>query len=394
VELELTQPYVLRNGEPQHQNLMLIYPGGETRTGPHKLDILAEGERLLAVVRAVAEDAGVTGEENPLPPIFHLRINDRPLVGSIGKTLALNGSRGSMAVNEVLVVPGPEPKLDVMEKAPSVMKARLMGILGLSRDEHFPGATWDITPFARTLANDEWMMGMGICPQCNEPLLWMEDSCDSVCTRCGTATKQIDTEFRASFTTHSSITRTNYYERRDHMKTILKDIQGKESKDVPEEVYDDVIVYLYTSRLLDPENADTETIREALKRTGHSNCYRNINTILFKLFNIPPPSISDKEVKTILSKFMELQDHWQQMSHQEKEGRKNFLNYFYVIRKLCELSGFHWLVPRFRLLKHAPRLETYDIVWERLVKRRGWAFIKTEATTRNTARMVARLGCV
>jgi len=70
------------------------------------------------------------------------------------------------------------------------------------------------------------------------------------------------------------------------------------------------------------------------------------------------------------------------------------LNYFYVMRKLCEIAGFNWLIPRFRLLKHQPRLATYDRIWQKLMQQMpgtSWPFIPTVATSRDTARKIARI---
>jgi len=392
VELELDSPYTLRPGEERHREIMVIMPDKKVY-GPYRLDALANETELRKCVMALlrAEEAMVSH----FPDVYHFLMNGRPFVGNIARTLSLNGSYcGVLMDNQLYIVEGPEPFRDVMEKAPTVMKARLMNYLGITRDVDFPTADKDVTPYAKDLAYEEYMIGLGICPQCDVALIWMEDVSETVCPACATSRKQVDTEFRATFTTHTSVTKTNHYERKEHFLTLLKDFQGKESKEVSEEIYDDIIDKLAEKKLLDPELMDAELMRRVLKDTGHANCYKHVNNILYKLFGIPPPQITDGQVKDLLSRFMALQMPWERMSPKEKEGRKNMLNYFYVMRKLCEIAGFNWLIPRFRLLKHQPRLATYDRIWQKLMQQMpgtSWPFIPTVATSRDTARKIARI---
>lgn len=367
--------------EPARSVLVRI---GDRQLGPVGIDGWLDGWDVARIVAAVADDAGGIA----MPESYHFELNGRPFLGCISRTLQVNGSlSGGGILHDVLsVVLGPEPPRDAMQLAPHVMKAKLMRLLGLERDPGFPGADSDRSPDDREELERERLMALGICPTCSEPLVWMEDSCDKVCERCAVAHQMLDTTFRAAYTEHSSVTKTNYYERRDHFITLLKEFQGKEGKEVPEDVLDDVVIALAERRLVEPEQIDAELVRNVLRATGHSTYYKNVHSIMCTLLGIPPPSLSDQQARSMMSMFMALQGPWNQMTRVEKEGRKNFLNYYYVMRKLAELSGMHEFVHRFRLLKHDPRLAQYDRIWECLMRKRGWPFIPTVAPSRTEVR--------
>ena len=326
VHRELTGPCPPPEGDPASRGrLMLVIMTASLRQiGPFTLDSALEGRRLAAVVAAVVEDAGET-----MPERYHFELNGRPFLGSIARTLSVNGSvSGGSVLRDVLsVMEGVEPPRDALQLAPRVMKARLMEMLGLVRDAGFPGADGDSVPSDRDELERERLLGIGICPDCDTPLVWMEDTCDKVCMRCGVATRMLDTAFRSAYTEHSSVTKTNYYERRDHFVTLLKEFQAKEGKEVPEDVLDDVVVALGERRALSPDKIDAELIRNVLRATNHSDYYKNVHAIMATLLGIPPPSLTDQQATSLLSMFMALQDPWHRMTRSEKEGRKNFLNY-------------------------------------------------------------------
>jgi hypothetical protein len=383
VEAELMRPVDRPIGVPTVSRKIMIRTADWKQIGPVGVDGWLPGGKLALVITALVEEAGLE-----MPEVYHFEFNGRPFLGCLERTIAVNGSvgEGGVIADMVSIVPGKEPPRDAMQLAPRVMKAKLMGLLGLERDPGFPGADADCSPEDRDERERERLLGLGICPECSLPLVWMDDSCDKVCEKCAIATKLLDTTFRAAYTEHSSVTKTNYYERRDHFLTLLKEFQGKEGKEVPESVLDDVVVALSERRALQPEQIDADLIRKVLRATGHSNYYKNVHSIMNTLLGIPPPYLTADQSRTMLSRFMDLQEPWNCMTRVEKEGRKNFLNYFYVMRKIAEIEGYTEFVHRFRLLKHDPRLAQYDRIWERLMRKRRWPFIPTVAPSREEVR--------
>ena len=55
--------------------------------------------------------------------------------------------------------------------------------------------------------------------------------------------------------------------------------------------------------------------------------------------------------------------------------RKNFLNYNYIIHKICELLEYDEFLLFFPLLKSRINLEEQDLVWEQICKYKNYEFI-------------------
>ena len=60
-----------------------------------------------------------------------------------------------------------------------------------------------------------------------------------------------------------------------------------------------------------------------------------------------------------------------------KDGRKNFLNYPYVIRKILELNGDKDYINQFPILKSEKRILEHDKIWYKLCKIMNMEFIPT-----------------
>ena len=163
------------------------------------------------------------------------------------------------------------------------------------------------------------------------------------------------------------------YERSDNFKVILNQFfyGGKKlvSDDVMETIRDEIhdetnILYNYTIPITIP-------MLECILKRNELTIYKDsIYFIYFKLSGGSFPHITTKEYNTILSVFNVVSSIYDKY---KPKGRKIFLNYFFVLKKLLIM------LERVECAKCVPQLKTHskqkelERVWELITKGPEWA---------------------
>ncbi len=62
----------------------------------------------------------------------------------------------------------------------------------------------------------------------------------------------------------------------------------------------------------------------------------------------------------------------------ERDRRRYFLNYYYILFKLLELIGQTELLPQVPLLRIHLRLRQLDVLWKRMCDELGWTSKQTD----------------
>ena len=107
--------------------------------------------------------------------------------------------------------------------------------------------------------------------------------------------------------------------------------KAKESTDIPQDVYDNIIIELKKERIVNMSELP-QKLREILKKLKKNN-YEHIPHIINKLNGIPP--IMTRETEEELRRmFKEIQLPFHKFC---PENRKNFLSYSYVLHKFVQL---------------------------------------------------------
>ena len=57
--------------------------------------------------------------------------------------------------------------------------------------------------------------------------------------------------------------------------------------------------------------------------------------------------------------------------------RKNFMNYSYVLHKICELLELDDLLDYFPVLKNTTKLLQHDKIWKKICDHFGWKYYKS-----------------
>ena len=162
------------------------------------------------------------------------------------------------------------------------------------------------------------------------------------------------------------------YKKINHFKEILAQFQGKETTQIPDEVIEQIQLQIKKERISIEQLTHSKT-KEILKKLGFNKYYEHIAFIKNKL-GIKPPVFSPELEDTLCNLFMEIQAPYAKTS---PDYRVNFLNYYYVLFKFCELLGEIQYLDDIPLLKDREKLIEQDETWKKMCFELNWVFIPT-----------------
>jgi hypothetical protein len=162
------------------------------------------------------------------------------------------------------------------------------------------------------------------------------------------------------------------YKKINHFKEILAQFQGKETTQIPDDVIFQFQQQIKKERI-GIEQLTHHKTKEILKKLGFNKYYEHIAFIKNKL-GIKPPIFSPELEDTLCNLFMEIQAPYAKTS---PDYRVNFLNYYYVLFKFCELLGETQYLNDIPLLKDREKLIEQDETWKKMCVELNWEFIPT-----------------
>ena len=189
-----------------------------------------------------------------------------------------------------------------------------------------------------------------------------------VCTNCGLIEYVLIDEERI-------IKEYSPYERKNHFKDWLKQIQAKESVDISDEIFDKIINELKRNKYyLNKNHINRDIIQKILKKLGYSKLYKHTPFIINKITGKPAPTISNENEEKLIKMFEMIQEPWELY---KPKGRKNFIHYPYILYKFSELLELEYLLETFPMLDF-PNLAIPDNTWKKICNHLKWEFYPTE----------------
>ena len=162
------------------------------------------------------------------------------------------------------------------------------------------------------------------------------------------------------------------YKKINHFKEILAQFQGKETTQIPDDVIEQIHQQIKKERI-GLEQLTHHKTKEILKKLGFNKYYEHIAFIKNKL-GIKPPVFSPELEDTLCNLFMEIQAPYAKTC---PDYRVNFLNYYYVLFKFCELLEETQYLHDIPLLKDREKLIEQDETWKKMCIELDWEFIPT-----------------
>lgn len=214
------------------------------------------------------------------------------------------------------------------------------------------------------------------CQSCREDSMVLGKNNDMyVCLSCGFVINYLSELMDYGINNlHDSYMKSSIYERKNHLKQWLAQIQGKEYVDIPYFVIDILILEFGKQNITNLATLGVDNIKKALKKHSLSKYYENSFTILFMLNGIRPKIMSFDKEKTIIDLFMKIEEPFQKL---KKTNRKNILRYSYILYKLCQLLDMDEFLPQLSLLKSRTKLIEQDAMWKKICIYLNWEFIQS-----------------
>jgi len=216
--------------------------------------------------------------------------------------------------------------------------------------------------------------GFGICDECGSEMIFSANEALFNCATCGNQEFVLMDSDKPSYKDPPREVSYYAYKRINHFNEWLAQFQAKECTDIPQEIYDQILLELKKERITHLENLKPAKIREILKKIKANKYYEHVPHITNRLNGKNAPVMNREIEEKLRYMFKEIQPHFQK--HCPK-GRSNFLSYSYVLYKFCELLELDDYLPNFPLLKNRDKLYTQDKIWQKICEDLGWHFIRS-----------------
>ena len=213
-----------------------------------------------------------------------------------------------------------------------------------------------------------------VCKQCYQQKLFVYAEGLLICQKCGVQEYIFIDCDKPSYREPPKEIAYFAYKRINHFNEHISQFQGKESTEIPDEIYEHIKKEIKKERITDLTIIKPDKIREILKKLDLNKYYEHIPHIINHINGIPPPNITKSQEETLRVMFKEIQIPFMKYCPPE---RQNFLSYTYVLHKFCELLELDNLLPCFPLLKSREKLQEQDAIWEKICNDLNWCFYKS-----------------
>ena len=220
--------------------------------------------------------------------------------------------------------------------------------------------------------NDHILNDINICNNCNVKLYLKYTNSEIICDKCGYTEKIIVNLDSNSY--KDPIRESTYfaYKRINHFNEWLAQFQAKETTDISEDIYNNILKELKKDKNFTVDNVSYKLIRDTLKKLGYNKYYEHIPHIINIITGKKNPILDRNNEEQLRIMFKEIQ---QPFMNNCPDDRKNFLSYAYVLHKFCELLELDELLIYFPLLKSREKLQQQDFIWKKICHDLKWQFI-------------------
>ena len=213
-----------------------------------------------------------------------------------------------------------------------------------------------------------------ICDKCNIEMTIYNIECIMECPKCNKINYIIIDSSKPNYKDPPPEVSYFAYKRINHFNEWLCQFQGKETTDIPEDVYNKIILEIKKERITNMALISPQKIRQYLKKLKLNKYYEHTTHIINRLNGISSPIIDKTTENKLRRMFKDIQDPFMKSCPKD---RKNFLSYSYVLYKFVELLQMNKLKQYFPLLKSREKLHLQDLIWKDICKILEWPFYKS-----------------
>jgi DNA-directed RNA polymerase subunit RPC12/RpoP len=202
-----------------------------------------------------------------------------------------------------------------------------------------------------------------ICKICKNNMVSLQYDAIIVCNYCGFQELLLVEQNRPILKQNTKDTSHFCYKRINHFREWCNQVQGKESTDIPDEIFEKILMEIKKDKITDLKKITYLKMRDILKRLRINKYYEHINYIINRINGIPTPQFSPELEDKLCNMFRSIQAPF--LKHCPKD-RKNFLSYSYVLYKFFQILGLNEYLKYFPLLKSREKLYVQDQIWKKI----------------------------
>lgn len=213
-----------------------------------------------------------------------------------------------------------------------------------------------------------------VCTICKTEMHLNNNSGLLICPKCGSIENIIVDSDKPSFKEPPKEMTSFCYKRINHLNEFLAQFQAKETTDIHEDVYNEILVEIKKERINNMALITPDKMRALLKKIKKNDYYEHIPYIINQLNGLPAPVIAPEIEEIIRGMFKAIQLPFEKYC---PHRRKNFLSYNYVMYKFFELLELDEYLDCFQLLKSRTKLHQQDLIWKNICNDLNWQYIKS-----------------
>lgn len=211
-----------------------------------------------------------------------------------------------------------------------------------------------------------------LCRSCKNYLTCLQHDAIMLCNFCGYQEPILVEQNRPILKQNTKDTSHFSYKRINHFREWCNQVQGKESTDIPNDIFEKILNEIKKEKIIDTKKITYNKMREILKRLRINKYYEHINYIINRINGIPTPQFSTELEEKLCSMFRDIQAPF--LKHCPKE-RKNFLSYSYVLYKFFQILELKEYLKFFPLLKSREKLYAQDQIWKKICEELNYKVI-------------------
>ena len=221
--------------------------------------------------------------------------------------------------------------------------------------------------------------GPGLCQNCDacrhcgstERSVILQDGY-MVCRACHSIEYLIVDHERPSFRENSKDAGFAAYKRINHFNEWLNQVQGKETTEIPDDVYDSILLEIKKQKLGNMAELTPRRVKDILRKLRINKYYEHIPHIINRINGMPSPHFPQELEDRLRHMFCQIQGPFLRFSPSQ---RKNFLSYSFCLHKMMQLLEKDQYLSSFPLLKSREKLQQQDQIWRKICDELGWDFI-------------------